>query len=124
MTDALPSWGELLELLRSPKGALRATVYAMGKDPAPVDLGAEDPGPSWAVAWVAPARLAVLPTATGRAVGRDREGGRDRWVAEVAGLKGPSPVKVWIDAATGAIVRLERLDDPAPLVVVEGLGGA
>ena len=43
------------------------------------------------------------------------------WIAEVTGVKGRSPVKVWIDAVTGSIVRLERLDDPAPLVVVEGL---
>lgn len=121
MTEDLPDWEALVALLRSPKPRLRATVYAMGKDPARVDLGAEDPGPAWAAAWVDPARLAVLSRSTGRAVGHDREAGRDRWIAEVTGLKGRSPVKVWVDAGTGSIVRLERLDDPAPLVVVEGL---
>ena len=121
MTEDLPEWETLVALLRAPRTDVRATVHAMGKEPARVDLRDEDPGPAWAVGWVDPVRLAVLGGATGRAVGRDREAGRDRWIAEVAGLKGRSPVRVWIDAATGSIVRLERLDDPAPLVVVEGL---
>lgn len=116
-----PDWEQVRALMLAPKPPLVATVYAIGKDPANVALGVPDPGPAWAVAWVDPSRLGALAGATGTVVGADTEAGRDRWIAEVTGLKGKTPVKVWIDAETGAIVRLERLDDPAPLIMVEGL---
>lgn len=116
----LPTWDDVLALLRSPKPAdLTASVYAVGKPPTRVDLGAGDPGPAWAVAWVDPARLATLGTSTGTVTGSDVEGDRRRWIASVEGLRGPAAVRVWVDAATGSVVRLERFDDPAPLVVVD-----
>lgn len=116
-----PTWEQLRELMLAPTPPVTATVYAIGRDPASIDTGAADPGPPWALAWVDPSRLAALPGTAGRVVGTDTEGGRDRWIAEVTGLKGRAPVKVWVDAQLGSIVRLERMDDPAPLVMIEGL---
>jgi len=40
----------------------------------------------------------------------------------VRGLRGAKTVlRLWVDQEVGAIVRMERVDDPAPLVVLDEL---
>ena len=115
----LPDWETVRALLLRPRPPLRATVYALGKPVTGVRLGADDEGPAWAASWVDPSRFAGVHTADGEVVGEEPIGGRPTLVAEVRGLRGKGTSRVWVDRDTGAIVRVERMDDPAPLVVVE-----
>lgn len=117
--EGLPDWEALRARMLAPKPALRATVYALGKPVARVRLGHDHEGPAWAAGWVDPSRLATIATATGEVVGTEEIAGRPTLVADVRGLRGRGPVRAWVDAATGTIVRLERADDPVPLVVVD-----
>jgi hypothetical protein len=102
-----------------PKPALSGWVFAIGKPPVKAALPHD--GPPWALAALDPARTPSLATATGRVVEETVEGGRACVVADVEGFRGRASVRAWVDVATGAIVRLERPPDPAPLLVVDGL---
>ena len=42
-------------------------------------------------------------------------------MAEVQGLRGSATMRVWVDEEIGCIVRMERADDPSPLVVLDDL---
>ena len=43
-------------------------------------------------------------------------------IAEVRGLRGATTtMRLWVDEELGCIVRMERVDDPAPLVVLDDL---
>jgi ferredoxin--NADP+ reductase len=67
-------------------------------------------------------RLAALDTAEGVLTGTEVVAGRPCTIAEVPGLRGgKATIRTWVDDATGCIVRMERTDDPAPLVVVDDL---
>lgn len=114
-------WHELRARMLGPKPALSARVYALGKPPTEVAL--PDDGPGWALAALDPARYTGLAGAEGTVTGAAREAGRTCVVADVVGLRGRGTVRVWVDEATGAIVRMERPPDPTPLLVIEGLAG-
>ena len=129
----MPSWTEVLALLLRPKPSLRCTAYAIGKPPVRVDYRGDgswvlDDGVTdvarvgWLAAAIEPWRHLSLPGVEGRVAGREDVGGRRALIVEARGLRGPTLVsKIWIDEGTGVIVRIERLDDPAPLLVLEGL---
>ena len=77
VTEDLPDWETLVALLRAPRSDLRATVYAMGKEPARVDLRDDDPGPAWAVGVGRPG-AARGPARRHRSGRRPRSRGRPR----------------------------------------------
>jgi hypothetical protein len=101
------------------KPALSAWVFALGKPPLKAAL--PDDGPSWALSALDPARYATLSTADGTVIGSETVSGRPCVIAEVIGLRGREPLHVWVDERTGALVRMERVGDPTPLLVVDGL---
>jgi hypothetical protein len=118
--------------MAAPKPSLTCTGYAIGKEPLRVRLeagrcrradgGEEIAGESWLTTALEPARFAALAGASGVLVAAEVVGGRACTVAEVEGLRGGrATIRVWVDDATGCIVRMERVDDPAPLVVVADL---
>ncbi len=123
----------MLALLLRPKPSLRCTAYAIGKAPVRVeyraggawvlDEGSTDVGRAgWLAAAIEPWRHLSLPGVEGRVIGREDVGGRGALIVEAHGLRGPTVVsKIWVDEDTGVIVRIERLGDPAPLLVLEGL---
>jgi hypothetical protein len=129
----VPSWTEVLALLLRPKPSLRCAAYAIGKTPVRIayrrggswvlDDGATDVARvGWLAAAIEPWRHLSLPGVEGHVTGREDVGGRRALIVEARGLRGPTVVsKVWVDEGTGVIVRIERLDDPAPLLVLEGL---
>jgi hypothetical protein len=113
----LPDWEAVRARMLAPKPPLRATAYAIGKPT--VEAALPDAGPTWALSALDPARFATLPGATGAITGRETASGRNCVVAEVVGLRGKGAVRLWIDEEMGAILRMERADDPAPLVVLD-----
>jgi len=129
----LPEWTVIRDRMLAPKPRLSCTAYGLGKaNPTRVTHdgeggwtlddghGGHEAASSWARSAVEPARYANLPSATGDVVRREREGARDAWVVDIHGLRRPGggPLRTWVDAATGAILRMERIDDPAPIVLV------
>lgn len=112
-------WDELHARMLGPKPALSAWVFALGKPPVKASL--PDDGPAWALAPLDPSRYASLASAEGVIVGEESVGGRPCVVADVAGLRGRQPVRIWVDRATGALARMERTEDPTPLLVLDGL---
>lgn len=129
----LPGWDEVRALMLSPKPALACTAYGLGK-PHPVRVshdghgrwtlddahGGDETTLSWARTALEPSRYANLAHASGEVLRREREGARDTFVVDVHELRrtGGPPLRAWVDVATGAIVRMERIDDPAPLVLI------
>jgi hypothetical protein len=113
------------------KPPIRFTAYAIGRDPLRIrydgagsfrlaDSGRELVGEAWVTSAVEPRRFVRLAEAEGVVTGRESMP-RPAIVAEVRGLRGSTTMRVWIDAEVGCIVRMERTDDPAPLVVLDGL---
>jgi hypothetical protein len=114
-----------------PKPPLTFTAYAIGRDPVRVryddgafvhaDTGSALVGEAWITSAVEPKRFVRLADAFGEVTGAEDIGGRRCVVAEVRGLRGAKTVlRVWVDDEVGSIVRMERVDDPAPLVVLDG----
>jgi hypothetical protein len=78
-------------------------------------------GEAWLTSAIEPSRFAALAQVDGVIVGTEVIGSRTTTIAEVAGLRGGrARFRVWIDDETGCILRLERTDDPAPLVFLDG----
>ncbi len=121
MTD-LPSWQELRALMLRPKPPISATAYAIGKDPVQIAFEGvwteRDPG--WVRSAIEPRHFVYLEAAEGRVL-RTEETGRPAIVADVDGLRreGAPTMRLWIDEETGCVLRMERLDDPAPLLVLQ-----
>lgn len=129
----LPAWDAVRARMLAPKPALSCTVYGLGK-PHPVRAshdgrggwtlddghGAAEASLSWARSALEPVRYANLNHASGEVIRREREGARDSLVVDIHELRRPGgpALKAWVDEATGSVVRMERLDDPAPLVLV------
>jgi hypothetical protein len=79
-------------------------------------------GEAWITSAVEPRRFVRLEDAYGEVTGREDIGSRPCLIAEVRGLRGAKTVlRLWVDQEVGAIVRMERVDDPAPLVVLDDL---
>lgn len=132
MSD-LPTWADVRTRMLAPKPALSCTAYGLGK-PRPVRVSHDGhggwtlddgqggpPAPlSWARSAVDPARYANLAGAHGDVLRREREGAREALVVDVHELRRPGgpPLRCWVDEATGAILRMERVDDPAPIVML------
>lgn len=126
-------WSGLRALMAAPKPPLACTGYAIGKDPLKVrfdgagrftrlDTDEDLVGESWLTSALEPARLAALDTVEGVLTGTEVVAGRPCTIAEVPGLRGgKATIRTWVDDATGCILRMERTDDPAPLVVVDDL---
>jgi hypothetical protein len=128
---ALPDWPELREHMLAPKPAIRFTAYAIGRDPLKIhydgrgsfrlaDSGVPLIGEAWVTSAVEPRRFVRLRDADGAVTGQERVQ-RPAFVAEVRGLRGSTTMRVWVDQEIGCIVRMERADDPAPLVVLDDL---
>lgn len=132
MSD-LPGWPVVRDLMLGPKPPLSCTAYGLGKPNAvrvthdgvggwTLDDGhrSTEATLSWARSAVEPSRYANLANADGEVLRKEREGSRDALVVEIAGLRRPggAPLRTWVDEATGAILRMERIDDPAPIVLV------
>jgi hypothetical protein len=128
---ALPDWPKLREHMLAPKPAIRFTAYAIGRDPLKIrydgrgsfrlaDSGRPLVGEAWVTSAVEPRRFVRLRDATGAVTGHERVQ-RPAFVAEVRGLRGSTTMRVWVDEEIGCIVRMERADDPAPLVVLDDL---
>jgi hypothetical protein len=137
--SALPDWQALRERMLGPKPPFTFTAYAIGRDPLKVrydegtfvhvDTGSPLVGEAWITSAVEPKRFVRLADAYGEVTGSEDVGGRRCVIAEVRGLRGAKTVlRLWVDAELGSIVRMERVDDPAPLVVLDdlevGSGGA
>ena len=134
--SGLPPWGALRARMLAPKPALACTAYGLGK-PDPVRVSHDGQGAwvlddghggdpaslSWARSALEPVRYANLARAAGEVIRREREGSRDSVVVDIHELRRPGgpALRAWVDEATGAIVRMERLDDPAPIVLVVDL---
>jgi len=119
----LPSWEELRALLLAPKPPLTCTVYAIARDPIRLVYdGVWSDEPGWARPAIEPWSLPNLGSADGRVVGRVREH-RSAFEAEVDGLRreGGPTMRLLVDEETGCILRTERVNDPAPLLLVEDL---
>jgi len=130
-TVTLPDWPALRERMLAPKPAFVFTAYAIGRDPLKVrydgagafslaETGTTLVGEAWITSAVEPQRFVRLRDAHGEVTGRE-ETGRPSLIAEVRGLRGSTTMRLWIDEEVGCIVRMERVDDPAPLVVLDGL---
>jgi hypothetical protein len=115
-----------------PKPPLTFTAYAIGRDPVKVrydegtfvhvDSGSPLVGEAWITSAVEPKRFVRLADAYGEVTGAEEIGARPCVIAEVRGLRGAKTVlRIWVDREVGSIVRMERVDDPAPLVVLDGL---
>lgn len=128
----LPDWPELRERMLAPKPAFVFTAYAIGRDPLKVhydgagtfslaETGTTLVGEAWITSAVEPQRFVRLRDAHGEVTGREDEAGRPRLIAEVQGLRGSTTMRLWIDEEVGCIVRMERVNDPAPLVVLDNL---
>ena len=77
-------------------------------------------GEAWITSAVEPQRFVRLRDAHGEVTGREQVG-RPSLIAEVRGLRGSTTMRLWIDEEVGCIVRMERVNDPAPLVVLDDL---
>lgn len=116
----------------APKPPLSFTAYAIGRDPLRLrydeegvfrlaESGTPLVGEAWVTSAIEPRRFVRLREAAGQVTGRD-EDGRPCLIAEVRGLRGASTtLRLWVDEEVGCIVRMERVDDPAPLVVLDDL---
>jgi len=131
-TVTLPDWPALRERMLAPKPAFVFTAYAIGRDPLKVrydgagafslaETGTSLVGEAWITSAVEPQRFVRLRDASGEVTGREDESGRARLIAEVQGLRGSATMRLWVDEEVGCIVRMERVDDPAPLVVLDDL---
>lgn len=129
---SLPDWPSLRGRMLAPKPPLSFTAYAIGRDPMKVlyedgvfrhaETGGVLAGEAWITSAVEPRRFVRLEDAYGEVTGRDDIGSRPCLIAEVRGLRGAKTVlRLWVDQEVGAIVRMERVDDPAPLVVLDDL---
>ena len=126
----LPDWPALRAHMLAPKPAIRFTAYAIGRDPLKiaydgstfrlVDSGRPLAGEAWVTSAVEPRRFVRLHDAEGAVTGRESMP-RPAFVAEVRGLRGSATMRVWVDEQIGCILRMERADDPAPLVVLDEL---
>ena len=127
----LPDWPELRERMLAPKPAFVFTAYAIGRDPLKVrydgagaftlaETGTTLMGEAWVTSAVEPQRFVRLRDAHGEVTGRE-ETGRPSVIAEVQGLRGSAAMRLWVDEEVGCIVRMERVNDPAPLVVLDDL---
>lgn len=127
----LPDWPQLRERMLAPKPPIVFTAYAIGRDPLKVrydgegtfriaETGTQLVGEAWITSAVEPQRFVRLRDADGQVTGRD-DAGRPCLIAEVRGLRGATTMRLWIDEEVGCIVRMERVDDPAPLVVLGDL---
>jgi hypothetical protein len=116
----------------APKPPLACTAYAIGRDPLAVryvdgefrlaETGTPLVGEAWVTSAIEPKRFVRLGAAYGEVTDREDIGGRPCLVAEVQGLRGSTTVmRLWVDEQVGSIVRMERVDDPAPLVVLDDL---
>ena len=129
----LPDWAELRERMLAPKPPFAFTAYAIGRDPLKVhydgegtfriaETGTKLVSEAWITSAVEPQRFVRLRDAHGVVTGREGETGRPSVVAEVRGLRGAATtMRLWVDEEVGCIVRMERVDDPAPLVVLDEL---
>lgn len=126
-----PDWPELRERMLAPKPAISFTAYAIGRDPVKIhydgrgtfrlaESGRQLVGEAWVTSAVEPCRFVRLRDAEGAVTGREATR-RPAFVAEVRGLRGATTLRVWVDGEIGCIVRMERVDDPAPLVVLDDL---
>ena len=100
----------------APKPPIAFTAYAIGRDPLKVrydeegtfriaETGKQLVGEAWITSAIEPQRF-VRPCV----------------IAEVRGLRGATTtMRLWVDEELGCIVRMERVDDPAPLVVLDDL---
>jgi hypothetical protein len=132
-TDGLPGWQDARARMLAPKPALSCTAYGLGK-PHPVRVAHDGHGRwtlddghegseaslAWARSAIEPSRYANLANARGEVLCREREGAREALVVDIHELRRPggSPLRTWVDEATGAILRMERIDDPAPIVLI------
>ena len=131
-TVTLPDWPQLRERMLAPKPPIAFTAYAIGRDPLKVrydgdgtfriaETGTRLVGEAWITSAVEPQRFVRLGDAVGEVTGREQVG-RPCVIAEVRGLRGATTtMRLWVDEEVGCIVRMERLDDPAPLVVLDDL---
>jgi hypothetical protein len=128
---SLPDWPALRAHMLAPKPAIRFTAYAIGRDPLKLrydgsgrfllaESGRPLVGEAWVTSAVEPRRFARLHEAEGAVTGRESMR-RPAFVAEVRGLRGSATMRVWVDEQIGCILRMERADDPAPLVVLDDL---
>jgi hypothetical protein len=115
----------------APKPAVTFTAYAIGRDPLKVrydgegsfrlaETGRQLVGEAWITSAIEPRRFVRLQHAEGVVTGRE-QATRPAIVAEVRGLRGATTMRLWIDEEVGCIVRMERVDDPAPLIVLDDL---
>jgi hypothetical protein len=123
-TVTLPDWPQLRERMLAPKPPIAFTAYAIGRDPLKVrydgdgtfriaETGTRLVGEAWITSAVEPQRFVRLRDADGEVTGREQE---------VRGLRGATTtMRLWVDEEVGCIVRMERVDDPAPLVVLDDL---
>jgi hypothetical protein len=127
----LPDWPALREHMLAPKPAISFTAYAIGRDPLKLrydgsggfllaDSGRPLVGEAWVTSAVEPRRFVRLRDADGAVTGHEMMR-RPAFVAEVRGLRGSSTMRLWVDEEIGCILRMERTDDPAPLVVLDDL---
>ena len=131
-TVTLPDWPQLRERMLAPKPPIAFTAYAIGRDPLKVrydgdgtfriaETGTRLGGEAWITSAVEPQRFVRLGDAVGEVTGREQVG-RPCVIAEVRGLRGATTtMRLWVDEEVGCIVRMERVDDPAPLVVLDDL---
>lgn len=69
---------------------------------------------SWVKLLVQGRLAAYLDDSTGRIIGNEDLDGRPCWIADVSGLRPDDPdseFRHWVDAETGLILRVARLDD-------------
>lgn len=127
----LPDWPQLRERMLAPKPPIAFTAYAIGRDPLRVRYGGDGTfriaetgtrlvGEAWITSAVEPQRFVRLRDADGEVTGRE-DVGRPCVIVEVRGLRGATTMRLWVDEEVGCIVRMERVDDPAPLVVLGDL---
>jgi hypothetical protein len=128
----LPAWSDVRQRMLAPKPPLAFTAYAIGRDPLQVryedgefrlaETGTPLVGEAWVTSAIEPRRFVRLGDAYGEVTGREDVGRRPCLIAEVRGLRGATTVmRLWVDEEVGSIVRMERVDDPAPLVVLDDL---
>jgi hypothetical protein len=125
----LPDWPTVRERMLAPKPPLVCTAYAIGRDPLRIHYadgtfrlpsGSPLVGEAWITSAIEPRRFVRLGEADGAVTGRE-DVGRACVIAEVRGLRGATAMRLWIDEEIGCIRRMERADDPAPLVVLDDL---
>jgi hypothetical protein len=79
---------------------------------------------NWVKSLIQGRLIAYMADVTGEVVDSEMAEGRSCWVAEVRGLKAnqaDAAFRLWVDAETGIIVRLERTDLPGAVVRLESI---